>query len=313
MAGTSVAGRSHAWRRWWLVAWKAQSQSDERHFAVFVERHAEESAMALWRQGKEQLGILEEQYFHAQHVLPGRERRTCLALIENSIRTAAALIRADAAGEGALSTMLKKNIKNVHNFIAERQERVARRSYIWGLYSGAALSALLLFLVGWVGVPAVGRLVVSDDSLSTGAFLAFRDALVCVAGGAVGAVISMLIRLRKVGRIDPMTATRAAAAQRIYLGWLFAIALFFLIKGGIVSVFADPTQDITSERVPAGQVAAVTIKSFFFWGGLGILAGFNERWVPAMIIKDSEKPDESVQDKAPNKDGESTSSPKTDV
>jgi len=43
--------------------------------------------------------------------------------------------------------------------------------------------------------------------------------------------VSVLLRLQNIERVDYKTVTRRTAAYRIVLGWFFAAALLFLVKG----------------------------------------------------------------------------------
>ena len=114
----------------------------------------------------------------------------------------------------------------------------------------------------------------------------------CIGGGAAGAAVSVLLRLQNIERVDYKTVTRRTAAYRIVLGWFFAAALLFLVKGGILTLFTDPTSALLNPPLPQGQSAReLTVKSWFFWGGLGFLAGFNERWVRNLVTRpESERP-----------------------
>jgi hypothetical protein len=64
-----------------------------------------------------------------------------------------------------------------------------------------------------------------------------RDTLVCVGGGAAGAVVSVLLRLNRIEHLDYQSIDRGAAAYRIALGWFFTAAFLFLVKGGLAGVF----------------------------------------------------------------------------
>lgn len=120
------------------------------------------------------------------------------------------------------------------------------------------------------GVWAILPLTLASAGLPPAEFTSLRDILVCLGGGAIGAAVSVLLRLHR-DKFAYDTVNNGAAVYRIMLGWLFAAAILFLIKGGIVTVFAVPTDD------PA---------PFFFWGALGFLAGFNERWATNLISRE---------------------------
>ncbi len=127
-------------------------------------------------------------------------------------------------------------------------------------------------------------------SLDTGEYWSLRDSLVCIGGGAAGAVVSVLLRLSHVEHLDYRTIDRGAAIYRVAIGWFFAAALLFLIKGGIVTIFTDP-----SAKLIDGSDTSLReqITSWFWWGGLGFLAGFNERWARNLLSRDPTDTDRS--------------------
>lgn len=53
------------------------------------------------------------------------------------------------------------------------------------------------------------------------------------------------------------------------------------IESLIVALFPDPTEELLKSRDPFDD--PLVAQSFFFWVGVGILAGFNERWVKRLI------------------------------
>jgi hypothetical protein len=185
--------------------------------------------------------------------------------------------------------LLRKKTAEATEIVEERAERTARRHYAQGLYLGTAISVGVLALVGLAAV-VVDNMFVSlagGKGLGVSDYLSLRDSLVCLGGGAAGAALSVLLRLQNIEHLDYRTVTRLTAAYRIVLGWFFAGALLFLVKGGIITLFTDPTSALLATPLPQGQSASVlTVESWFFWGGLGFLAGFNERWVRSLVSRD---------------------------
>jgi hypothetical protein len=227
----------------------------------------------LWKAHPGPVGELNKAYLEAQLYLRGRDLDTCLEMIRSTIHVA-------EDNPENTQQMLDKEASRVKRFLNERAEQTARRLYATGLYLGVAISAVVLTAVALVAI-AVIRLFLSlrgDDEIPTETLSALRDVLVCIGGGAAGAVVSTILRVSNTDRIDYRVVTLRTAAFRIVLGWLFAAALLFLIDGSIVTVFNVPNDE-------AG------VKSFFFWGGVGFLGGFNEVWARNLVTRSGSAPD----------------------
>ncbi|MER5727552.1 hypothetical protein ABT084_04205 [Streptomyces sp. NPDC002138] len=143
------------------------------------------------------------------------------------------------------------------------------------------------------------------------------QALICFSGGALGAVLSVIVRLRDApdaGSADPYTGSATGAPApgelpadvpadpvqlarlmrqegwyRVVVGWFLAVSLFVLVNGGILALFTPPAAPDglcgDAPLSPAGHQAL--IKAFFFWGGVGFLAGLNERWAYGLLRRGS--------------------------
>jgi hypothetical protein len=220
----------------------------------------------LWSKQPEPLNRLNMVYLQAQLYLVGRDLRLSQEMIRNALTPA--LAEPDATANGVL---LAKGADAAEKFMDERAERTGRRRYATSLYWGVVISLGLLVLIA-LGAILVIRLFLSlrgQTNIPDGTMSALRDVLVCIGGGTTGAVISTILRVSAAKQpIDYKVVTLRTAVFRIVLGWLFAAALLFLIKGTIISVF----------NVPESQ-------PFFFWGGLGVLAGFNEAWARNLITR----------------------------
>jgi hypothetical protein len=64
------------------------------------------------------------------------------------------------------------------------------------------------------------------------------------------------------------------------LGWFFAAAVLTLVKGGILTLLPEPK---ASNGTPA--TLEQTAQAWFFWAGVGILAGINERWARDLVTR----------------------------
>jgi hypothetical protein len=176
--------------------------------------------------------------------------------------------------------------------VDRREGEVSRHYYARDLGRGVALSFVALVAVGLLGLAVIRTwlwlpdpqqswwaVVIPMDSL-----VALRDVLLALGGGAAGAAVSVLLRLNQESELKFETIAEGAARYRIILGWFFALALLFVVKGGMAANL------ITDPSAGAGQAASpgqVWVSSWFFWAGLGLLAGFNERWVTHIIARDS--------------------------
>jgi len=63
---------------------------------------------------------------------------------------------------------------------------------------------------------------------------------------------------------------RRLGSFRPFIGAIFGVAMFFLIKSGLLNIVVD-------KDPPSDQ--------FFFFGSLAFLAGFNERWTNVILGK----------------------------
>jgi hypothetical protein len=160
----------------------------------------------------------------------------------------------------------------------------ARKRYAQGLFVGAVASIVTLFLVGLVMKDVTVGLRRPFDGvprLTPREFFALRDSLACIGGGSLGAALSVLFRIGAGQHVPYRSTTRVTAVYRMILGWIFAAGILCLVKGHIVALFPDPTEVLLRSKDPFNDPAVA--ESFFFWVGVGILAGFNERWVKRLI------------------------------
>lgn len=257
---------------------------------VTLDQYAE-----LWAHAPAPMSRLEQTYLRCQRFLAGPDRHLCQALITSAVDAGADVARTtqgdDGPDQAAVEQLLDSRAVDAEEFLERRAERDARRRYAFGLLVGVVATMLLLVLVGRLTEPVVGSLT-GADGLDRAEYWSLRDTLTCLGGGALGAVLSVLLAMRN-RRMDYETVTRGAAAFRIIIGWLFAAALLFLVKGGTITLFDDPTAPLIAGNPP--DAGAIEVRSFFFWGGLGFLAGFNERWVRNLIVRtDPERPEEAT-------------------
>ena len=144
-----------------------------------------------------------------------------------------------------------------HAALAQRDAQI---TYFNGMLIGLAVA-----VAAATGVALA--LVASDAAART------RDNVVGVlAAGAAGAFVSVLTRMSGGRlRLDFRTGRaylRLLGVFRPVIGALMALALYFLIVGKLLSVFAVPAESALQ---------------FYFFCGIAFLAGFSERWAQDML------------------------------
>jgi hypothetical protein len=163
----------------------------------------------------------------------------------------------------ALVESQKRELIQIEKYYTRAAEKAARIVYFWGMMIGVLVSAVLLlglagalWITGWF------------DEAHTREVQTF---LVAYIAGGVGAIVSVLMRMSsnkfrvdfEVGR----TTVRRLGSFRPFIGVVFGIALYFLLLSGI------PRMTLPEERST----------TFFFFGTLAFLAGFNERWTNVLF------------------------------
>jgi hypothetical protein len=252
----------------------------------------------LWAANPEAMLQLDETYLECQRFLSPRDQPLGQQRVLDPVHAALELQRQTDTGPDdratALPKVLASGAAHASAYVAERAERNARRAYARGLLRGVLFSAALLALLGLLVMIVVGvfGLIAGRGwgSLDSGEYWSLRDSLVCIGGGAAGAVVSVLLRLSHVERLDYRTIDGGAAIYRVAIGWFFAAALLFLVKGGIVTIFTDPSAKLIDG---SDTSLRVQITSWFWWGGFGFLAGFNERWARNLFSRDPTDTDRS--------------------
>jgi hypothetical protein len=195
---------------------------------------------------------------------------------------------------------LEHNARLARTYLLDQSRNAAARRYWQGLIYGALSSIALLVLLAVLVGPIIRWF--TGEAATRLSYYVIRDLLLCLLGGAMGALLSVLVRLR-VETIEP-DVLRRDAFLRVALGWFFALGIFFLVKGEIVSFIPDPTRDLLATFEGADRAATnaetevqlsrpsdtVIAQSMFFWAAIGVLAGFNERWVKGLLNRATQQP-----------------------
>ena len=107
-----------------------------------------------------------------------------------------------------------------------------------------------------------------------------RTVASCLAAGAVGAVISVMVRSTRGTTLEVdfergQAVTLLAGGFRPIIGAVFGGALHVLVLGGLLPL---QVPQISGIALTAGE------RNAFFFLGLSFLAGFNERWAQDTIV-----------------------------
>jgi hypothetical protein len=221
---------------------------------------------------------LREIYLRAQRLLEKPAMDTCCQSIGDDLVAAHRLLsaRAPEVVEGkppkAVVSLLTTRIRLAERYVAKQSDARALRSYNRGLGMATIYSIGVLLVIACIGWGLLQLLYRGDQAPAIS--LALYQTLVAIGGGAVGAMVSVLLRtVTGIADVDDASLAHAAV-RRVVLGWIFAAVVVFLLKGGIITAIKSP-----------GGVGDSGITEWFFWGGIGFLAGFNERWVRQLISR----------------------------
>ena len=163
------------------------------------------------------------------------------------------LKRVDSALESA-----NRELDRLCAFAEDAAKKASLRWYLLGLPAGALVGAMLIaFAESWASLAGP-----SAD-----------DARLCVACGAVGAIVSVMTRVsRGLQMIDSQQGnfvTTLAGAFRPLIGGIFGLAVYVFVQGGLIPI--DTPDD-------AG-------KQLQFFAALAFLSGFSERWAQDSIVQ----------------------------
>lgn len=231
-------------------------------------------------------------YVHGQQILKGQDDARLRAMIEQAVLTAGDALKRRAKLSNNDVAALADTASRVTKTLQFRESERARVRYALGLLVGVAMAVGVLVLVMFAGwqIPNLWRkgTGASEGNVS-GEAVALRDALVAIGAGAVGACLSVLVRLHRMKTVTVQSAWQAAIV-RIALGMLFGVGLLCLIKGGIlVGLFEDPTAQLYDGSVEGAPAEALHVSSWFFWAAIGFLAGFNERWATSLFSREADE------------------------
>jgi hypothetical protein len=177
----------------------------------------------------------------------------------------------DKAEIASMTKIVQRELACLRRFAKDAARRTALWFYLMGLALGAAIGiGLIVSAYHSKTVDSVG------DRLTVAA---------CLAGGAMGAVISVMVRVTRGTTLD-VDSTRGrgvlllAGSFRPVIGAVFGAVLLVLAHGGLLPF----------QPVPGGSAAAAGINGYVcFFIGLAFLAGFSERWAQDTIVSSAPK------------------------
>ncbi|MGH4018042.1 MAG: hypothetical protein ACRDT0_02120 [Pseudonocardiaceae bacterium] len=166
--------------------------------------------------------------------------------------------RLDAAVASA-----SRELDRLHNFVRDASGRASLQSYLFGLPFGIMGASILFVLATWLS--------------TTFSSLELETLAVCLASGAIGAVVSVMTRTTRGQHLDvdieqSPRVTVLTGSFRPIIGALFGAALFILVQGGLLPLTPPATASGTSAEL-------------FFFCGLAFIAGFSERWAQDTIVR----------------------------
>ena len=183
-----------------------------------------------------------------------------------------------------------RDLRQIEQFTRTAAQRSALWYYLWGLPAGAVFGVALVIAV------------FESDTVYTLANP--RLVAAYLASGAVGAIISVMVRVNRGTTLEVdfnrgRAVTILAGGFRPVIGAVFGGVLYVLVVGGILPL--QVTQ-VSNLAVPPDLRAA------FFFLGLSFLAGFSERWAQDTIVNSAPKfPSIQRPDPTPDIEGAKTS------
>ncbi|WP_221356941.1 hypothetical protein [Streptomyces beigongshangae] len=243
---------------------------------------------------KQQLHL---QYLHgaAQRAFETETRRSLKVTVECVLRNVLRDQRLyDAPGDQDLGAYLDREIDGIRARLGQDDAVAVSRGLNLGLGLGALFSVLLLGLPLLAGVRLLG---LAGITLNCTDRWSLMGAFVCGGVGAFGSTLSVLLRVRSSeevarrqtnghqGAVVPAQASRSMRHEgvyRVFVGWILALSVYFLLSTGWVTVIDIPSA--TGEICAADAAAAAKGTAFWgFWCAVGFLAGFNERWAFGLL------------------------------
>jgi hypothetical protein len=207
-------------------------------------------------------------HYKALEFLTPQPRKICMRMIFGVIATLLGTLDARA-----LDKKLDKPFGSDPTEVAtlERELAQAQAYYRASAQRQAQLEYLLGMLTAIIPAAAITAIVAITAGLLD------QPATVAVLGGAIGAVVSVMSRMSS-GSIELKPESgkktiRALGFMRPVIGGVFGAVVYVFLAGGIVEIVTPPAG--------TGELA--------FYGGLGFLSGFSERFANDVIAQGASK------------------------
>jgi len=233
------------------------------------------------------------QLLRMQRALGASQRafdRSTRRSVEHALRSALRNVLAETCPSGDhVRGYLDRELADIEGWLDQDRVTAVGRGLTIGLGLGAVVGTLLLAVPLLAGRPALHLLGIT---LGCGDRWGLLGAFVAGGVGAFGAVLSVLGRLRL--SVEELAQRQAGAGRqlarrmrhegvyRVFVGWILAVAVYFVLTGGIVPVLEVPAT--AAEICAAGR--ATGTEFWAFWCAIGFIAGFNERWAFGILSRD---------------------------
>jgi hypothetical protein len=190
---------------------------------------------------------------------------TCLLSTHSSADAGQSSADAQSRRISSVVKSVDRELAALSRFVQSSARQTALGLYLAGLPIGAVIGCLLVVLSGY--------------SLTIGSLIGEKQLPICLASGAIGAVISVMARITRGERLDVdfgkgKIVTVLAGTFRPVIGAVFGGVLYVLIHGGIL---------------PLSMPGPDKVKVCLFFAGLAFLAGFTERWAQDTIVSSTPK------------------------
>jgi hypothetical protein len=164
----------------------------------------------------------------------------------------------------------QSELLEIEKYYDRAANKAGRITYFWGMVAG---------VVAALGLVALAALVVHESFFSVDVDVSnVRDFFVCFAAGALGAVVSVLTRMRREDGFElDYEAGRwqafALGSFRPFIGAVFGLVIYFALQSDLLQI-AVPDEDPTTGAPDA---------SFYFLALLSFVAGFSERLTKVVL------------------------------
>ncbi len=200
-----------------------------------------------------------------QRLLKGVDLALCMDMLYSLATHLLNMLDAESdtshAGNKKRLIFLDVKLREAEDFCGRAISRIGQVQYFLGMVGGSV--ALIL------GAIACG-LWLPSSSIRGSAVDCFLGSLIA---GGLGAVLSVLSRMTAGNLyVDYDVGARLMyllGGFRPIIGSIFGVAVYMWLASGLLPVVAAPTDPL---------------KQLYFYCGIGVIAGFNERWAQDMLL-----------------------------